>query len=353
MVWKRRHLAALGLSAWLGGCGSAREAEATARLSGHFDGERFFNPGGAQPRGLMDLLRWQVTRQRADWPERHPSPFPPDRPPARLGMGALRVSFAGHAAFLIQGNGLNILTDPVWSDRASPFSFAGPRRANAPGIAFEDLPPIDVVLVSHGHYDHLDVETLARLWQRDRPRIIAPLGNDATIQAHDPSIAVTTGDWGEQIHLGHGVSLGFEQVHHWSARGLLDRNRALWCGYMLQGLAEDVFFAGDTGFDEGRPFERIRARYGAPGLALLPIGAYEPRWFMADQHMNPEDAARAFALLGAKQALGYHWGTFQLTDEAVESPAEDLGTALGRAGIAPERFIAARPGLVWRAGPAA
>src|SRR3712207_2628179 len=190
-----------------------------------------------------------------DWPDAYPSPFPPDRPPRRVAGDALRVSFIGHATFLLQAAGLNILTDPVWSERARPLSFAGPRRVNPPGITFDDLPPIDVVLVSHGHYDHLDVETLTRLWRRDRPRILALLGHDATIHGHDPEIAVTTAYWGDAVPLGDGVEAVLEQVHHWTARGLMDRNRALWCGFVLRGVGDGVFFAGDTGFDDGRSEE--------------------------------------------------------------------------------------------------
>ncbi|MCW8086652.1 MBL fold metallo-hydrolase [Sabulicella glaciei] len=343
---RRRQLGAL-LAAlpWLGGCTGGGALHA-GPVSDHFDGQRFFNPGGAGPRSLLELARWRLGGQREDWPDAYPSPFPPDRPPPRVAGRALRVSFVGHASFLLQGAGLNILTDPVWSERASPFSFVGPRRANPPGIAFDDLPPIDAVLVSHGHYDHLDVETLARLWRRDRPRIVAPLGHDATIRAHDPSIAVTTADWRDAVPLGPGVEAVLEQVHHWTARGIGDRNRALWCGFVLRGLGDGVFFAGDTGFDEGRPFRRVAERHGPLGLALLPIGAYEPRWFMEPQHMNPAEAVEGFRLLGARQALGYHWGTFRLTDEGVARPAEDLAGALAASGLEPARFLAARPGQV-------
>ena len=347
---RRSMLAMLAAIPVFGAC-VGRSTAHSGPVSDHFDGTLFFNPDGEPPRSFLDLARWHLTERATPWPDQVPSPFPADRPPPRV--AGLRVSFAGHSSFLIQGQGLNILTDPVWSERASPFTFTGPRRHNPPGIAFADLPPIDVVLVSHGHYDHLDVETLRRLWERDRPRIIAPLGQDATIHADHPGIAVTTAEWGDSLDLGQGVTVVLEPVHHWSARGVFDRNRALWTGFVLKGIGGGIFFAGDTGFDQGRPFRRVSAKHGALDLALLPIGAYAPRWFMARQHMNPADAVQGFKLLGARQALGYHWGTFRMTDEGAEEPAADLTAALLAEGVAPERFLAARPGQVWTGGATA
>lgn len=319
-------------------------------VSDHCDGQRFFNPGGDGPRGFASLLRWQLGGGREPWPDRVPSTFANDVPPARVDGSGIRVSFAGHATFLVQTAGCNVLIDPVWADRASPLSFAGPRRRNPPGIAFDRLPPIDAVLVSHNHYDHLDLGTLAQLWRRDRPLIVTPLGNDAIIHAHDPAIEVATLDWGEAAALGPGLTVWAEPAHHWSARGMRDRNRALWAAFVLRGPAGTAYYAGDTGFADGRPFRHIAATHPPIDLALLPIGSYEPRWFMAPQHMNPDEAVRAMALLGARQALGYHWGTFRLTNEGVDRPARDLMVALDAHGIERERFLAVQPGQVWTAG---
>jgi L-ascorbate metabolism protein UlaG (beta-lactamase superfamily) len=196
--------------------------------------------------------------------------------------------------------------------------------------------------VTHNHYDHLDVATIARLWRRDRPRIVAPLGNDAIIQAEDPGMAVEVRDWGGSVDLGPGVTAHLEPAYHWSARGMNDRRMALWCAYALTTPAGLVYHVGDTGYGDGRIFTRIRERFGPPRLAILPIGAYEPRWFMQPQHMNPEDAVRAMRDCGAEQALGHHWGTFRLTNEGVDEP-------LQAAGLPPERFRALRPGEAWEA----
>ncbi len=341
-------LAGLPFAGALAAPASAMTGRHAGPVTDHFDGERFFNPGGSGPRGFGDFLRWQVSGNRTPWPDRFESPFA-DRPPARVQGGEMRVSLVGHATFLIQTGGLNILTDPVWSERASPVAFAGPKRVNAPGIAFNALPRIDAVLISHNHYDHLDVLTLARLWRRDRPRLVAPLGNAGIILGGIPDAAVTSVDWGDGVALKGSVTVVAEPAHHWSARGIGDRNRMLWASYVVRGPRRTAYFAGDTGFGGGRNFEALAARHPRIDLALLPIGAYEPRWFMQAQHMNPDDAVRAFGILAPKRAVGFHWGTFQLTDEGIEAPARDLERALARAGIDAARFPAGRPGQVFQA----
>jgi L-ascorbate metabolism protein UlaG (beta-lactamase superfamily) len=315
-------------------------------VTDHFDGVRFFSPGQPQDKGFAELARWQLGGGRKDWPESFPSPFR-DKPPAEV--QGLRSALIGHASFLIQVAGLNILTDPVLSERASPVSFAGPKRVNPPGIAFDDLPPIHVVLITHNHYDHLDTDTLGRLWQRNRPKFIAPLGNDAVIRAEHPEIPVETRDWGGSVDLGNGVTAHVEPAYHWSARGINDRRMALWCAYVLTTPAGTVYHIGDTGFGDGKIFHRVRERFGKPRLAHLPIGAYEPRWFMEPQHMNPEDAVKVLGIVEAEQALGHHWGTFRLTNEGVDEPPQELAAALQAAGIPAERFRALRPGEAWEA----
>lgn len=310
-------------------------------ISDHFDGEAFFNPGGIPPRGFGDLLRWQFGGKRADWPgsvgitQAKPAPRVND----------LRVTMVGHASILIQAGGKNILIDPVWSQRVSPFSFAGPARVTAPGIAFDDLPPIDVVLLSHNHYDHLDIATLRRLHARFAMPVLTPLGNDTILRDAVDGIDVTAGDWDEVLE-GGGVTVRLLQCHHWSARGTRDRSHALWCSFAIETAAGRIFASGDTGYDAGRPYD-VAAAHGPYRLAIIPIGAYAPRWFMKGQHQNPEEAVAGFQTLRARHALAMHWGTFQLTDEAREEPPEKLRLALAAADISPDRFRAVAPGTVW------
>jgi L-ascorbate metabolism protein UlaG (beta-lactamase superfamily) len=317
-------------------------------VSDHFDGERFFDPDGVPPKSLGDVLRWQFgrDRQRQAWPEWAPSPHA-DTPPARVAGDRVRLSFVGHASWLIQTAGLNILIDPVWSARASPFGFAGPKRVNDPGIAFDKLPPIDAALVSHGHYDHLDIATLSRLAAKFSPRTITPLGNDVTMRSTDDAIKTESFDWHDRVELGNGIAVTLVPTRHWSARGLFDRNKALWASFVLETPAGKIYIVCDSGYGEGEHFRRVGQKHGPLRLAILPIGAYEPRWFMQDQHMNPSDAVKALADCGAEQALAHHHGTFQLTDEAIDAPVEALHATLDEANIPRERFGVLKPGQVF------
>jgi L-ascorbate metabolism protein UlaG (beta-lactamase superfamily) len=314
-------------------------------VSDHFDGVHFFDPDGAPPRTLREVLRWQFggRGQRAQWPDWAPSPFA-DTPPARVDGGKARFSFVGHASWLLQIAGLNILIDPVWSERVSPVSFAGPKRHNDPGIAFAALPKIDVVLVSHGHYDHLDMPTLSRLAKTFAPRVITPLGNDLTMREADTAIKAEAFDWRDRVELGNGVAVTLVPTRHWSARGLFDRNKALWASFVLETPVGKIYIVCDSGYGDGGHFRRVAEAHGPLKLAILPIGAYEPRWFMRDQHMNPADAVKALLDCGAERALAHHHGTFQLTDEAIDAPALALAEALDAANMPRERFLALKPG---------
>jgi L-ascorbate metabolism protein UlaG (beta-lactamase superfamily) len=203
------------------------------------------------------------------------------------------------------------------------------------------------VLVTHNHYDHLDAATLTRLAQRDNPRVITPLGNDTIMKSYDAGINAEAYDWHQRVDLGNGLATVLVPARHWSARGLRDRNKALWSGFVIETPGGKIYHFGDTGYGDGFYFRDAREKYGPFRLAILPIGAYEPRWFMRDQHMNPEDAVQAFRDCGAEFALGHHYGTFQLTDEAIDAPAEALNDARKAAGIPSEQFRLLKPGEVW------
>ncbi len=314
-------------------------------VSDHFDGKRFFGPRPFHGKGLGQMLKWQLNGKRAKWPrwiENRTFALPPERVMGR----DIRVTMIGHVTVLIQTGGMNILTDPVWSNRASPYQWAGPKRVRAPGIPLTGLPPIDLVLVSHNHYDHLDTATLATLVQRFDPIIVTPLGNDTIIRAAAPAARITAIDWDERTPVGN-VLIEAEPVNHWSARWTSDRNEALWAGLTIHTLDRRIFFNGDSGFAEGWWVDRLMAKHGKLDLSLCPIGAYDPRWFMAEAHMDPEEAVEVFKRMGEPATLGYHWGTFQLTDEPINEPAERLAAALARDGIDPARFRTLEPGESW------
>ncbi|EJW09911.1 hypothetical protein A33M_0788 [Rhodovulum sp. PH10] len=314
-------------------------------VSDHFDGTVFRDPHGAAPKSFGDMLKWWSTRGGEAWPERAPSPFS-DHPPERVEGARLRLSYVGHASFLLQTGGTNILLDPVWSERVSPFDFVGPKRVNDPGIPFDALPPIDTVLVSHGHYDHLDVDTLSRLSAAHRPRVITPLGNDGVMTAHDPAIRVEAYDWHDRVEIAPGIAATLVPLRHWSARGLFDRNKTLWAGFVLETPAGKIYVVSDSGYGDGFRFKEAKDRYGPFRLAILPIGAYAPRWFMRDQHMDPAEAVRAFLDCGAELAVAHHHGTFKLTDEAIDAPPKALAEACAAAEIGPEVFRVLKPGEV-------
>ena len=316
-------------------------------LSDHFDGTLFFNPNGKPPGRFADLVKWQLGGERAKWPAANPSPFHQAKPDERIGGGVLRLTMVGHSSLLIQTAGLNILTDPVWSQRVSPLSFAGPKRVNAPGIGFSHLPPIDLVLISHNHYDHLDLATLKRLKAKHDPLVITPLGNDAIIDGAVPGMRLAAHDWGDRIDVGDDVTVHVEPVHHWSARGARDRRMALWAGFVVETPGAKIYFAGDTGFHGGANYRLMAEKHGGFRLAILPIGAYEPRWFMEPQHQNPEEAVQGMTLCNAAYAAGCHWGTFQLTNEPIDEPVRKLAEALDAEGLPQERFRPLRPGEVW------
>lgn len=315
-------------------------------VSDHFDGVRFFNEGSlAADKNLLDVLRWSLGRKPAPWPKAVPS-VTGLKPEASV--EGLRITLIGHASLLVQAGGTNVLVDPVWAERASPVSWAGPRRLTPPAVALDDLPPIHAVLVTHSHYDHMDLGTLRALWRRDRPQMIAPLGNGGFLRKADPEMVVETGDWWQSFDLHRGLGTTMLPAYHWSSRRIGDYRKALWAGYMLHTPAGAVYLAGDTAYRNGRIFREIRERMGAPLVAVVPIGAYAPRDFMQPQHADPEEAVTLARDCGTQYALGVHWGTFHLSDEPLNEPAERFNRALESS--LPLRGRALRAGDLWDAG---
>lgn len=311
--------------------------------SGHFDGRRFFNPDGEDPVRITARLLW---RQLVSDPDRPAWPaqvaVTPSKPPARVAGGAMLATWVGHATLLVQAGGINILTDPVWSREAGPIGL-GPSRVADPGIRFEDLPHIDLVLVSHNHYDHMDLATLQRLWARDRPLIVTSLGNDSVIAgAGVPARAL---DWGQRVTLRPGIDAVVTRSHHWDSRWLADRNRALWSSFVVRLPGGNFFFAGDTGLGDGKwPAEA--AALGPIRLAAIPIGAFrfEEGQMANGSHIGPEGAIRVWDGLGRPRAIPIHWGTFRLSREGYWTPPRMLEAMLRCGGADPARFAAARIG---------
>jgi L-ascorbate metabolism protein UlaG (beta-lactamase superfamily) len=297
-------------------------------VSDHCDGRRFFNPGAAPDRrGLRELLRWRLTQRRAPWPAPVTDPaYPP--PPDAVAAGCAAITFINHASFLIRFADAVVLTDPIFSRRCSPVGWAGPARARPPGIALAALPRPDLVLLSHNHYDHMELPSLRALQQRHAPAVVTLAGNARHLAGL--GIAATELDWWQAATIGP-LHITATPARHFAARTPFDRNRALWGGFILRHADGSILFAGDSG--AGPHWQEIGGRLGAPDVALLPIGAYAPRWLMAPVHMDPEDAVQAHLALGARHSVGMHFGTFQLTDEAIDAPLHGLATACAAAGL--------------------
>jgi L-ascorbate metabolism protein UlaG (beta-lactamase superfamily) len=311
------------------------------RLSDHFDGNRFFNP--TLPKGFAPSMRSAFKMARAPrsrWPAWVENKGVP-RLNETLAADDIAITFVNHATFLIQTGGIAMLTDPVWSERASPFSRIGPRRVRQPGVALASLPAIDLVLLSHNHYDHLDIATLTQLRQRFAPRVLAAAG-DARVLAPLGWKEMRELDWWDAVVINDALKVTFVPAQHFSARGLFDRQASLWGGYVIESGGRRLYFGGDSGY--ASHFVDIRARLGSPEIALLGIGSYEPRWFMQPIHMNPAEAVRAHRDLGSRQSIGMHFGTFQLSAEAIDQPQADLARALRESGIPESEFVTLQEG---------
>lgn len=302
----------------------------------HFDvaTQRFQNPWASADKPFSDLLRWKLNATRGAWP-RTVANRPYLAPPGDVAEGRAAVTFVGHSSVLVRVNAFTLLTDPVFATHAGPLGALGPARVRPPGIAPQDLPAISAVFVSHNHYDHLDVAALRWLTAQRAPAFVAPLGLKAWLERRGIG-PVTELDWWGATDI-YGAEIVLTPAQHWSNRVGRDLNRTLWGGcYLRVPYAPCVYFAGDTGY--APIFATIRARIGAPDVAFLPIGGYEPRWFMKEAHMNPEEAVRAHQEVGARHSIGIHHSFFRLSDEAFEAPAHALADARAAAGVPPDEF---------------
>lgn len=295
------------------------------------------------PKTVAELLRWRLDAWREGKPAAPAQPIATMAPDLAFIHAPTQpaATWIGHATALLQAGGLNLLTDPVFSERCSPLSFMGPKRWQPPGVALADLPRIDAVLVSHNHYDHLDEPSVKALAAAHRPLFVVGLGLKAWFEQRGIANVVEL-DWWQHVTL-KGTDIVFTPAQHWSGRGLDDRMKTLWGGFAVFAPDAHLFFAGDTGYS--RDFVDIRERFahrqrdGGFDLALIPVGAYEPRWFMQEQHVNPDEAVRIHRDLGAKRSLGIHWGCFQLTDEPLDEPPRALAAARAAQGVSEEEFF--------------
>jgi L-ascorbate metabolism protein UlaG (beta-lactamase superfamily) len=259
----------------------------------------------------------------------------------KLGDADVAITYVNHATFLIQMPGVNILTDPIWSKRASPFRWIGPRRVRNPGVALDELPKIDVILISHNHYDHLDLATLKKLSQKHSSKVFVAMGDKKLVESAGLR-DVRELDWWEDAQINSELKITFTPTQHFSARGLFDRLRSLWGGYMIQSAGRRIYFGGDSAYSTH--FSEIKERLGSPDIALLGIGAYEPRWFMKPMHMNPQEAVQAHLDLGSNLSIGMHTGTFRMSAEAFDQPKQDLKTAIQKMGISNLAFTTLQEG---------
>ncbi len=311
----------------------------TPPRSDHFNGKTFFNPAHVN-RSWLDVLRWRFTSRATPWPKTVSLAAQPPPPAPRAAEGVF--TWINHATFLLQTERGNILTDPQFSARCGPFGLLGPRRVHPPGLALAALPRIDLILLSHDHYDHCDLRSLRALAKAHDPLVIAPLGHRRLL-ARAGLTNVADLDWWQAHTPTAGLEVTLTPARHWSNRLTGRRNSRLWGGFHIRHAGRAYWFAGDTGYDPTL-FSEIRTRLGAPAVAMIPIGSYEPRWFMAAQHCNPAEAVQIHRDLGAGTSLAMHWGTWQLTDEGRDEPVRALIAARGAAGLTADAFRVPAPG---------
>ncbi len=316
---------------FLCGCSSFGE-KIMYLITDHFDGKHFYNSWGVNNnKTLLDVIKWKLGGGAKAWPSQKNYLKSPSNLVRKDGAASVHVTYIGQATVYIQDSTISILTDPHFSDRASPVSFVGPKRYREPALTIEQIPTLNLVLISHNHYDHMDIPSLVSIDNKFKPEFLVPLGNAKYLKEAGIQNVVELDWW--QVY----KSVQLVPAQHWSARGFSDRNESLWGGFVIKMSSKKIYFAGDTGY--GPHFKMIKDKCGEIDLSLLPIGAYEPRDFMKDQHMNPEDAVFAHLDLKSKKSFAIHFETFQMTDEAYEDPRHDLSRQLTSKSLGPEAFF--------------
>ena len=310
-------------------------------VTDHFDGKQFSNPGKIKAKGFREVIQWMVNRKQGPWKEKRDLVYG-GKPAARVDQG-IRITFVNHSTFLIQVDGLNLITDPVWSFRTSPMQWAGPKRMRPPGVKLEDLPRIDVMLLSHNHWDHLDIATVKKIYETDHPKIITPLGVKTFLELEGIRGAVDIDWWQEEI-ITNSLKIQSVPAQHFSGRGMFDRDATLWSGYVIKRPAGNIYFVGDTGYNE-ITFREIGRRCAPIEIALVPIGAFKPQWFMSPIHCSPEEAVKIHQESGAKTSIATHFGTFPLADDGEVEPVIELKKALQKSGVNDESFVVLQEGV--------
>lgn len=303
--------------------------------SDHFDGKKFINPNGLQANGFKEVFRFMRERQMEPYNYNYETFERTEAIPEKLDDSKIKITFVNHSTFLIQYAGLNILTDPIWSFRCSPFQFAGPNRMRPPGVKFEDLPKIDLVLLSHNHYDHFDTNTVKDLIKKYQPHFIVPLGMKKSIHKLGGK-RVEAIDWNQSVEF-EKISITGTPANHFTSRGLFDRDRTLWCGYLLQFGNHKLYFVGDTGY--GPNFKKIGEQYGPIDISLIPIGAYKPEWFMGPIHISPPQAIQVHKDIQSIQSIAMHFGTFPLADDGQGTAEKELALAINESDVDSKKFL--------------
>ena len=315
----------------------------SGEVSDHFDGKKFVNANVSEGNGLKDVFKYLRTREPGEWIRDYET-YSRDTLIENNYTDSIKLIFVNHSTFLIQLDTLNILTDPIWSDRCSPVQWLGPKRNRPPGVTFKSLPNIDLVLISHNHYDHLDKITILKLQKEHKPQFIVPLGVSYFFKKLGIENVIEI-DWGEEIEF-NSIKIKGTPAVHFSSRGAFDKDKTLWCGYLIEG-SNKIYFAGDTAYDE-HIFKKIGIDNPDIDVSIIPIGAYKPNWFMSPIHTSPSEAVKIHLDIKSKKSIATHFGTFALADEAQGEAGKDLKVALLKNKITKDRFIIPDEGVFYK-----